>query len=394
MLLEVLQKLDSNGLLRRLPPEVEIPGPRIARNGTSLVCLASNNYLGLASHPEVIEASCQATRRSGCSATGSRLLSGNLELHGELEARLAKFKGAESGLLLNSGYSANLAVLGALARPGDRIVSDKLNHASLHDGAKASGAECRIYRHGDLGRTRDLLASTPAGVRKFLVSDGVFSMDGDVAPLPELVQIARETGAVLILDEAHATGVLGHHGKGSFEHFGLPCDARALGLAALVVVGTFGKALGGFGAYALTDPETREILINRARPFVFSTALPPSVLGAALGALDVLEREPSRVEDLRNKSRFFREKLNQAGFQVPLDPTPIIPIIVGEAERAVQFAKGLLEEGVQVFAVRPPSVPPGTSRIRATLMATHEHSDLVRCVEAFEKVGKACGVIR
>ena len=393
MLSEVLQELESDGLLRRLPPEVETPGPRIEREGRSLICLASNNYLGLSTHPHVIETSCSALRLSGCGSSGSRLLSGNLEVHSLLEQRLARFKGAESGLLFNSGYAANLSILGALARPGDRIVGDKLNHASLHDGAKASGAEYRVYRHGDLKRARELLADAPSGSRKFLVTDGVFSMDGDVAALPELIAIARETGTVLIVDEAHATGVLGPRGKGTFEHFGITCDAKLLGLPALVVMGTLGKALGGFGAYALTDRETRDVLINRARPFIFSTALPPAVAGAALGALDQIEREPELIARLRQNSDYFRNGLKARGFRVSSDPTPIVPIRVGEADRAVEFSRLLLEEGVIAFAVRPPSVAPGTSRIRATVMATHELSDLRQSLEAFEKAGRACKVI-
>ncbi len=376
---ERLAELERLGLRRHLPEPVATPGARLARAGQELVQLSSNNYLDLASHPALIEASVQATRRHGCGATGSRLLSGNLELHGQLEAAVARFKGTQAALVFNNGYAANLGLLSCLAGPGDLWVCDKLNHASLIDGARASEAEARWYRHGDLARARALLLrhreEHPAQAR-WIATDGVFSMDGDVADLPALLELARETRAGLVLDDAHATGVLGPTGRGTFEHFGIQPDARALGIPGLVVMGTFGKALGSAGAYAATDCSTREWLLNRARPFIFSTALPPGVLAASLAALSLLETEPGLPAQLRSRATHFRNALRRQGLPINPGPTPIVPIAVGDARRAIQLSERLQARGVLALAVRPPTVPQGSSRLRCTVMATHTEAEL------------------
>jgi 8-amino-7-oxononanoate synthase len=357
-----------------------------------MLCLCSNNYLGLATHRQVIEASCSASQKIGCSATGSRLLSGNLTLHQQLEKEIAAFKGTPTALLFNSGYVANLSLLSALTQEGDRVVCDKLNHASIIDGARFSQAEVRYYRHGDLDRAKRLLEKKITGQR-FIVTEGVFSMDGDITQLPELLELARHYEAVLILDEAHATGVLGAQGKGTFEHFGLSvCNAD---LPAVIQMGTLGKALGSFGAFVACDDWVRAALINFARPLIFSTALPPPALSAALAALTVLKETPELVNSLRKKSKFFRETLQSyftdcfpVSFSGAVPPsmalkgeTPIIPLHVGDASVATQISEELYQRGIYGLPIRPPTVPPGGARIRFTLMATHQDSDLEKALK-------------
>lgn len=377
--LQELEHWDQKGLRRHLP--------QAQGQASNLLQFSSNDYLGLSRHPEVIEAAIVATRRYGCGATGSRLLSGNWEPHEALEAALASFKGTEKALLFNSGYSANLGILGGLVSPGDLVVGDKLNHASLIDAARNSGGEARFFRHGDWERAKELLEEHqkehPEKAR-WLALDGVFSMDGYVVDLPRALEIAHDTQSSLLIDDAHSTGVLGETGRGTFEHFGLKPEAETHGLPGLIVMGTLSKALGSAGAFAATDSSTRELLLNRARPFVFSTALPPAVAAASLASLRVLEREPGRVRALTQKARAFRQALERHGAQVPqLDPTPIVPVALAHPERALSAAQRLRERaGIVAMAVRPPTVPPGTSRLRCTV--TLDHSD-----EALEAAARA-----
>lgn len=395
-----LAQLKSQGLLRKLPQPFAVPGPTVEINGKRLICFSSNNYLGLATHPFVVEASCRAVRDFGCGSTGSRLLSGNLSIHEALEKQIAIFKGAESALVFNSGYTANLSLLSTLAGEGDLIISDKLNHASLHDGAMKSRAETRVIPHGNWKQAEDILKDRPAK-RRFLVTDGVFSMDGDVAPLPDILALARRYEAILVLDEAHATGVLGADGKGTFQYYGISPDPEKLEIPDIIQMGTFGKALGGFGAYVTCRAETREYLINKARPFIFSTALPPSVLGAAMGALELLPSIKDRIELLRANSKMFREQLTKAGFfktmpktiDETIDETPIIPVLLGTPELALRFAGRLREFGIDARAVRPPAVARNGSRVRVTLMATHSEEQLQTAITAFAAVGKEFAMI-
>ena len=385
-----LERLETEGLLRRLPVSTPKPGTQVLLGGRELICLSSNNYLGFAAHPELIEASNRATHLFGCGATGSRLLSGNLDLHVELEKKISQFKGTESALLFNSGYSANIGILIALAGENDLLVCDKLNHASLIDGAKASGAEVRYYRHFDLKRAEQLLSQAPHAQRKFLVTDSVFSMDGDIAPLPDLISLAKKHNAFLIVDEAHSTGVLGRTGRGIFEHFKLHPQASDLGIPGLIQMGTFGKALGGFGAFVACDALTKELLINLARPFIFSTALPPAVLGAAFRAFELLEQEPEWIARLLFNSNYLREGLRRQGWQVPMGETPIIPVIIGDPKEAVRVSEELRNHGVLALAVRPPAVPLGTARIRVSVMATHTEEQINTALKIFEKVRATC----
>jgi 8-amino-7-oxononanoate synthase len=384
-LTETLTELDSQALRRRLPEAIERPGTTVERGDRRLLNLSSNNYLGLATHPDVVMAAVDATMRSGCSATGSRLLAGNLTWHERLEARIAQFKGTEAALLFNSGYVANLGVLTALTGPGDLIVADKLNHASLIDGARASEAEVRHAPHQSMERMEALL-DKPGVKRRFVVTDGVFSMDGDIARLPELLSLCRRYEATLVLDEAHATGVLGATGRGTLEHY-------CLGVQGVIQVGTLSKALGGFGAFVAGSQAVIESLINLARPLVFSTALPPAVIGAALAAFDVLDFDPGLVERLRANAIYLREGLQRIGLQVPSGITPIIPVVVGEPDVALKFAQHLDTLGVLAQAVRPPSVPRGSARVRVTVMAPHTREQLDRAIAAFETAGRRAGIL-
>lgn len=375
-----LDALRDKNLLRTLPSALDRPGALARRAGKDWLQFSANDYLGLATHPVVIEGACQAARDAGCSATGSRLLSGNLSLHETLERELARLKKTETALLFNSGFAANTGMLSALAGEVDLLVCDKLNHASLIDGARQSGAQVRYYRHGHLDRARELLTAEGrdgrAYRRKFLVTDGVFSMDGDIVDLPEALKLCDESGARLILDDAHATGVIGPTGRGTFEHFGLHPDPRT------IIMGTLGKALGGFGAFVACDAATRALLINHARPFVFSTALPPPVLGAALAALSVLRDEPQRLNLLRANIAHLRMVLRVAGLDVEDGYTPIVPIPVGDAGQALQLARDLEARGILALAVRPPTVPIGGSRLRVTVSADHTFSQIDQLAQA------------
>lgn len=395
-----LDALDQQALRRRLPaPTLGAPAASVIRGSTPCICLDSNNYLGLAAHPALAEGGMAAIREAGCSATGSRLLSGNLALHERLEQRLAAFKGSEAALLFNSGYTANLGTLTALAGKGDLIVSDRLNHASLIDGCRASGAEVAIAPHRDVEAVVRLL-DRQGFRRRFLVTDGVFSMDGAIAPLPELMPLCLRFEATLVLDEAHATGVMGRTGRGTLEHFGLVEEAvqgeanrPSAQLPGIIQIGTLGKALGGFGAFVAASRPVCDWLLNRARPFVFSTALPPAVLGAALAALDVLDAEPERRERLHSNAQRLRSGLRDLGYRVPEGETPIVPVLVGEPDAALALAQALREEGVLAMAVRPPSVPEGTSRLRVTAMATHTAADLEAALSAFASAARRLGIL-
>jgi 8-amino-7-oxononanoate synthase len=361
-------------------PEVVLPDGRVA------VCLASNNYLGLAAHPEVTAAAADAALRLGAGAGSARLVTGGLALHDELEARLAAFKGTVAALLFSSGYLANLGTVAALVGPGDAVFSDELNHASIIDGTRLSKAAVYVYRHGDAGHLDELLRGwdgagkgerhTGEPRRALVVTDSVFSMDGDLAPLPELVAVCERHGAVLMVDEAHATGVVGPGGRGAVAHFSL--EGRVP-----VIMGTLSKSLGAAGGFIAGSEALCAFLRHRARSFVFDTALPPPTAAAALAALGVLEREPGRAERVRWLARCLTDGLAEAGYRVPTPDAAVIPVVVGEPAVALDLARGLLERGVLAVAIRPPSVPEGTSRLRVTVMATHTDDHLDLALEAF-----------
>jgi len=365
---ERLAELRDRGLRRRLRLVEGPQGPRVTLDGRRVLLLCSNNYLGLADHPRVKEAAAEAALRWGAGAGASRLISGNMRPHRRLERRLAAFKGYEAALLFGSGYLANTGTIAALAGRGEVVFSDELNHASIIDGCRLSRAETFVYRHADAEHLAWGLREA-GGRGALIVTDGVFSMDGDVAPLAELARLARDHGCRLMVDEAHATGALGPGGRGSVAAAGLSGEVD-------IVVGTLGKALGSYGAYACANAELSEYLLNAARPFVFSTAPPPPVAAAALAALDLLEAEPRLVERLARNAAALREALVAEGLRPGGAGTQIVPVAVGEASLAMELSERLLEQGVFAQGIRPPTVPEGASRLRLTVMATHEPDEL------------------
>jgi 8-amino-7-oxononanoate synthase len=363
-----LEELHGTGLRRRLRL-VETPqGARVALDGQPVLLLCSNDYLGLAGHPRVRGAAAEAAVRWGSGAGASRLISGNMPPHRELEQRLAEFKGYDSALLFGSGYLANIGAISALAGRGEVVFSDELNHASIIDGCRLSRAETFVYRHRDVEHLAWGLCE--AGERAALiVSDGLFSMDGDVAPLGDLSELAHRHGCRLMVDEAHATGALGPGGRGSVAAAGLSGKVD-------LVIGTLGKALGSYGAYVCASRELTEYLLNAARSFVFSTAPPPPVVAASAAALELLVSEPQRVERLAENAATLRTSLLAEGLEVGGDRTQILPIAVGDPTLAMELCERLLEGGVFAQGIRPPTVPEGSSRLRLTVMSTHDGTDL------------------
>jgi glycine C-acetyltransferase len=383
-----LAQLRQEGLYRELRLVEGAQGRRVVLDGREVLLFCANNYLGLADHPLLKEAAVRAVERYGVGSGAARLVSGNMELHRALEERLAAFKGTEAALLFNSGYAANTGIIPALVGRGDTIFSDRLNHASIVDGALLSRARLVRYPHNDMAALRRLLAETPATGRRLIVSDAVFSMDGDLAPLAELVDLKREFDALLMVDDAHGTGVLGTGGRGSAELCGVEDGID-------VQMGTLGKALGGFGAYVAASRELVDYLVNRARSFIFSTSLPPAVLAAALAALDLADSPEGarRRAVLADNAVRFRGLLAAAGFDTMGSVTQIVPVRIGAAEPTMTFTRLLLEEGVFVQGIRPPTVPAGNCRLRCTLMATHTEEDLAEAAAAILRVGRRLGIV-
>jgi glycine C-acetyltransferase len=383
-----LENLRQAGLLRRMRLVSGAQGNRVILDGRETILLCSNNYLGLANHPLLKEAAIRALESYGAGSGAARLVSGNMELHEALERRIAAFKGTEAALLFNSGYAANTGILPAIAGRGDTVFSDRLNHASIVDGSLLSRAKLVRYPHKDMDALQRLLeVSDPAG-RRIIVTDGVFSMDGDIAPLKELVNIKENFGALLMVDDAHGTGVLGSGGRGSAEQVGVMAGID-------IHMGTLGKALGGFGAYAAASRETVDCLVNRARSFIFSTALPPAVLATGLAAFDLVDSTQGAMlrSRLAANAAWFRDALRVAGFDTMGSVTQIVPVNVGGAEEVMEFSRLLLEEGVFAQGIRPPTVPAGSCRLRCTVMATHEERDLACAVDALIKTGKKLGIV-
>jgi 8-amino-7-oxononanoate synthase len=373
-----LEEKARAGLRRSVRP---IPG--------GVLDLASNDYLGLAMHPEVIEASCAAARRYGAGATASRLVSGHNALHAELEAELATWKGTESALVFPSGYMANLAAITALARPSDTIYCDKRNHASLIDGcrlAAQNGALVRYY--GTLDKLKTLLLSTPTNGRRIIVSDAVYSMDGDLCDGPRLFSLAIQVGAIVILDDAHGLGVLGKSGRGAIQHWceRHPDFAKMSQGVDVIHVGTLSKSLGAQGGFVAGSEVVIHWLVNSARSFIYTTGLNPAACGAAFAALHVLKCEPQRVERMRTVKTQLVASLRTLGFEAREHPTAIIPIFIGGAEAAIGLSNALLQKGIWSPAIRPPTVPVGTSRIRVTASSALTDADLVTIREAFASV--------
>jgi 8-amino-7-oxononanoate synthase len=380
-----LAELERLGLSRRLRLVSGPQGPTILLEGKPVLLLCSNNYLGLADNPRVREAAAEAAMRWGVGAGASRLVSGTMTIHGRLEERLAAFKGSESCLLFGSGYLANLGVIGALAGRGDTVFSDELNHASVVDGCRLSRAEVVVYRHRDLEHLEWSLRRREQRGGALIVTDSVFSMDGDVAPLAEIAELAGAYGALTLVDDAHAVGNLGPNGRGAVAEAGLEREID-------VVVGTLGKALGSYGAYACASSEIIRCLINTARPLIFSTAPPPPAIAAALAALELLRERPDRVERLHANARALRRGLAEQGFPIAESDMPIVPLIVGDERDAMRLCQEAITRGVFAQAIRPPTVPAGTSRLRLTAMASHTPTDLSKAARVLGTVARDLGI--
>jgi 8-amino-7-oxononanoate synthase len=387
-----LVELERLGLHRRLRMVSGPQGPRVLLDGKPVLLLCSNNYLGLADHPRVREAAAEAAMRWGVGAGASRLVSGTMTIHRRLEERLAAFKRSEACLLFGSGYLANIGTIGALAGRGDIVFSDELNHASIIDGCRLSKAEVMVYRHLDMEHLAWSLRRHGSdarhggdGRRRLVVTDSVFSMDGDVAPLVEIVELAKEYGARVMVDEAHATGALGPDGRGAVAQAGLEGEVD-------VIVGTLGKALGSYGAYVCADEEMIRYLINTARSLIFSTAPGPPAVAGALAALELLQERPHRVERLRAAARTLRKALVTEGFPVADGEMQIVPLIVGDEHAAMGLCRQALERGVFAQAIRPPTVPAGSSRLRLAAMASHTAEELRMAARTLGEAARVIGL--
>jgi glycine C-acetyltransferase len=384
---ERLAELEQQGLLLH-PRTLEGPtGGRAVFDGREVVNLASNNYLGLASHPRMNEAAARAAAELGAGTGAVRTIAGTMRLHRELEEAFAAFKAAEAALMFQSGFTANAGTVAAILDREDVIVSDRLNHASIIDGARLSRAEIKVFEHRDPEHADALLAETARpGRRQLLITDGVFSMDGDIAPLPALVEVAERRGAIMMVDDAHATGVLGPGGAGSVAHFDLHGRVD-------VQVGTLSKAIGVLGGFIAGPAELIRWLENRGRPYLFSTSAPPAVAAACLEALAIIRDEPERIERLWANTRLFKTGLHDLGFDTGSSETPITPVITGDEERTQAFARRLFEEGVFTPAIVYPTVPRGSARVRTIVTADHTTEDLERALLVFGRVGRTLGLI-
>jgi 8-amino-7-oxononanoate synthase len=363
-----LEELENSGLYRRMRLVSGPQGPRVLLDGKRVLLLCSNNYLGFADHPRIREAAARAAMRYGVGSGASRLISGNMTVHHRLEKRLAQFKGTDRCLLFGSGYLANIGVIAALAGPGDVVFSDELNHASIVDGCRLARAETFVYDHLDVDHLEWGLEEA-GGRGSLIVTDGVFSMDGHVAPLPEIVELAQRYDARVLVDEAHATGVLGPGGRGSVAAAGLTGEVD-------VIVGTLGKALGGYGSFVCCSDEIAGYLTNTARTLIFSTGPPPPSVAAALAAIELLQEQPRQIERLHRNARTLRAALADEGFRIEPGDTQIVPLIVGDSHLTMEFCERALARGVFAQAIRPPTVPSGSSRLRLAAMATHTAAEL------------------
>lgn len=381
-----LEALREKGLFRTLR---ELQGPQQARSvfdGREVINLSSNNYLGLTTHPRLVEAAIRATERYGAGSGSVRTIAGTMTLHEELEEKLAAFKHTEAALVFQSGFTCNSGIIPVLVEQGDAILSDELNHASIIDGIRLTRAERKIWAHADLDALETALKETQAARRRLIVTDGVFSMDGDVANLPGIVDLAEQYGAMVYVDDAHASGVFGRNGRGTIDHFNLHGRVH-------VQVGTLSKAIGSLGGYVASTQGLRELLIQRGRPFLFSTSHPPSVTAACIAALDVLQEEPELIARLWDNTRYFKEGLQRLGLNLGASESPITPVIAGEGRKATRLSDRLFEEGVFAQAIGYPTVPDAKSRVRTIVTATHTRTDLDQALEAFEKVGNELGLV-
>lgn len=381
-----IKRLKAAGLYRQMRYLQSPQLPYVKMAGRECLMLSSNSYLGLCDDPRLKQAAVDAMEKYGVGSGGSRLTTGSYEIHKKLEAEIAAFKGTEAALVFNTGYMANVGAISSIAGRDWVIFSDRLNHASIIDGCRLSGAEIIVYEHGDAADL-ETKARSHQGRRALVVTDGLFSVDGDIAPLPEIVRVTKKYNMLLMVDDAHATGVLGENGKGTAEYFGLQNDVD-------IQMGTLSKALASEGGFVAGHRVLIDYLVNKARSFIFSTALAPSTVAVSLQALEIIQAEPRLRLSLKENSAWLRKKLQEAGFYVRDLPTPIISVVLGPPELTVNFSNQLMEKNIFVSAIRPPTVPQGTSRLRINLMATHTKGDLARLVDAMTQIGQETGILK
>jgi glycine C-acetyltransferase len=391
-LTEQINELKAKGTHFSLRVLEDEQAPECTFDGKKVVNLASNNYLGLTTHPKLREAALQATRKYGVGSGAVRTIAGTMKIHMELEEKIARFKNVEACVVFQSGFAANAGTVSAVLGKDDFIISDQLNHASIIDGARLSRAKILVFNHKDLAHAEEQLASVKDQPgRKLLITDGVFSMDGDIGPLPGLCDLAEKYGAIMMVDDAHASGVLGRAGRGTIDHFGMHGRVD-------IQVGTLSKAIGALGGYVCGTRDLIDFLYHRARPFLFSTSHPPSVAATCIAAFDVLEAEPERIENLWKNTRFWKKELAALGFDIggrttPASETPITPIIIGDGARTMEFSRELFQEGVLGTGIAFPTVPEGKARVRTIMTATHTEEDLEKALVVLKKVGKKMGIL-
>jgi glycine C-acetyltransferase len=392
-LTDQMNELKAKGTHFRLRVLEDEQEPVCTFDGKKVINLASNNYLGLTTHPKLREAALAATKKYGVGSGAVRTIAGTMRIHLELEEKIARFKNVEACVVFQSGFTANAGTVSAILGKEDFIISDELNHASIIDGARLSRAKILVFRHKDAAHAEEQLASVKDQPgKKLVITDGVFSMDGDIGPLPALCDAAEKYGAIMMVDDAHSSGVLGRNGRGTIDHFNVHGRVD-------VQVGTLSKAIGALGGYVCGSKDLIDFLYHRARPFLFSTSHPPSVAATCIAAFDVLEQEPERIEKLWENTRFFKKELGNIGFNIggqntPASETPITPIIVGEGRLAMQFSRELFEEGVMATGIAFPTVQEGKARIRTIMTATHTNDQLTQALETLQRVGKRLGIVR
>ena len=388
-----LDSLKKKGLYRTLKKVTSPVDTTVTINGREVILFSSNNYLGLANHPALKKAAVSALQNYGSGAGASRLISGNLEIHEELEQKIAAFKKCSAAILFSTGYMANIGAITSLAGKNDLILSDQLNHASIIDACRLSDAQTKIYPHKDLEALETILLQAMDRHGKggynniFFITDGIFSMDGDITPLPELLKIAEKYNALVILDDAHATGVIGKNGGGTPEYFDIADNKR------LIQIGTLSKALGSLGGYVAGDALIVEFLRNRARSFIYSTALPPAVAASSIAAINILENDKTLLHSLQKNIDRFKKGVAEIGLCSVEIETPIIPIIIGDTDMTMKFANALFEKGIHAPGIRPPTVPENKSRIRVSLMSSHTKDQIDRALSIFKEEGQRLGII-
>lgn len=381
-----LNELKEQGVFRSLIDLQSDQESKVTIRGKEVIQLSSNNYLGLTTHPRLKKAALEAVETYGAGTGSVRTIAGTFSMHEEFEKKLAQFKHTEAALVFQSGFTANVGVLSSILTEKDVVISDALNHASIIDGIRLTKADRRIYKHSDMADLEKALIDTQNHRVRLVVTDGVFSMDGDIAPLPEMVELCEKYNALIMVDDAHASGVLGSNGRGTVDHFGLNGRVH-------IQVGTLSKAIGVLGGYIASTQTVRDYLIHKARPFLFSTSHPPAVTAACDAAIDVLLEEPELIDRLWNNAKFFKKGLENLGFDTGKSETPITPVIIGEGDLCMKFSDELFEEGVFAQGIAFPTVPKGSARVRTIVTANHTEEQLQQALNAFEKVGKKLNVI-